>query len=647
MPAVDRYDFQRQAADAIVHDFRETPQGRFLLVIPTGGGKTRTAVRSLHALFDNKVLDPEQDRVMWVVHRDELITQAKEAFDDFEKDEPNITPRQDRVDFLMLGKVREFLDAHPEARFAVIDEAHHGAANSYQPMFARTSMAILGLTATPSRNDGRPLQFTRESFSIGFPDLVDLGVLIRPEVVTIEGGTYDIDNINDDDALEVLNNDERNHRILATLNERSATLHKVVLYVGTIKHAQDLYALLKASPLAAEYECIALITGKERKRYVASQGKEFGEERQVFVKNLKAASRAIVVNVDVLLEGYDDPAINAVVMARPTRSKLVYMQAIGRAVRVDKRNPEKQAFILEIADVLPNVRYRIDNRWLFSDVTDVLEPDIVDAEYKHFDALPTLITEVFERYGVPPELRGLPAITSSDRVTVLMFRVYSGDGAFFHIPIVITNETRRAAASFFNFLAMRMGTFTGLDPEQVFSPVRAHSDMFPALATPRNRRYVMQAMENAWQLTPAQVAKKPNPALLPGAPWITFVSFRLRRDTESLGADLLAFTEDMLNRDAIRETLTTGAYTSGFFLVKLPLPLRGSWGKLLSPSEFVSIDSTIAELRTHVDDADGVSQWHAAITILGSATLPVEHRHHQSLTTIIRENMDYFRELQR
>lgn len=77
-------------------------------------------------------------------------------------------------------------------------------------MFDRPGLGILGLTATPSRHDGQPLQFTRESYSIGFPDLVSMGVLLRPNVIQVDGGTYDISDIgNDSDALEVFNNTQR------------------------------------------------------------------------------------------------------------------------------------------------------------------------------------------------------------------------------------------------------------------------------------------------------------------------------------------------------------------------------------------------------------------------------------------------------
>ncbi len=234
----------------------------------------------------------------------------------------------------MLSELKQYLADHPEARFAVIDEAHHVAAKSYQPLFDRPGLGILGLTATPSRHDGQPLQFSRESFSIGFPDLVSMGVLLRPNVIKVDGGTYDISDIgNESEALNVLNNDARNSRILATLLENSAKLKKVIIYVGTKQHARDLYQLLKASALTERYESIAIILGDERRRFMSAPRSEYaGESRREFIDAQKACSRSLLVNVDVLTEGYDDPTVNAVVMARPTNSKLVYMQAMGRAV---------------------------------------------------------------------------------------------------------------------------------------------------------------------------------------------------------------------------------------------------------------------------------------------------------------------------
>ena len=93
--------------------------------------------------------------------------------------------------------------------------------------------------------------------------------------------------------------------------------------------------------------------------YIVGEGWSGNEgEREDFISRIKSYDRSIVVNHDVLSEGYDDPTVNTVVMARPCRSKLVYMQAVGRGVRIDPNNPAKIAYIVEVEDQLPNIRNR-------------------------------------------------------------------------------------------------------------------------------------------------------------------------------------------------------------------------------------------------------------------------------------------------
>ena len=66
MTVASRYDqFQQEAVDNLLNDFNEKQEGRFLLVIPTGGGKTFTAVKAVNELFEKGVLDPKEDRVLW------------------------------------------------------------------------------------------------------------------------------------------------------------------------------------------------------------------------------------------------------------------------------------------------------------------------------------------------------------------------------------------------------------------------------------------------------------------------------------------------------------------------------------------------------------------------------------------------------
>jgi superfamily II DNA or RNA helicase len=644
MNVSDRYDaFQREAVQNVLADFREDPKGRFLLVIPTGGGKTTTAVKAVHALYASGQLKADGDRAMWVVHREELKVQAQDTFQRIAA-EINAPALPGYVDILMLSEIKQYLADHPDARLAVVDEAHHVAAKSYQPLFERPSLGILGLTATPSRHDGQPLQFTRESFSVGFPELISMGVLLRPTVIQVPGGTYDdiVDIGDDSKALEILNNDERNQRLVSVLSEHRARLNKIIIYVGTKQHARDLYTLLRSSTLKDGYESVSLILGDERRRWICDRNEEIaGETRSQFVQAQKSARRSILVNVDVLTEGYDDPAVNTIVMARPTSSKLVYMQALGRAVRIDPQNPEKDAYVVEVTDNLPNIKYRIDNRWLYSDVSDLLEPDVVDVPFASSGERDVRLAEIFDRFRVAHPNRVVPPHTSRDRVTVLLFKVYAGAGNYEHIPLIITNDTRQAASNFFNYLATRMKRLHGLDIEQVFRPVLKEATQFAALHDSSNRKYVFQAMENAWDLVKRDVP--PPSEAEAGRPWITFVSFRPELSEESLGDDLLQFTEGMLNSDVVRASLRSESFGDDFYLLKFPLPLRGAWGVFLPGLEFSQLKKTIEELTLHATEADGFAQWKAATAAVNTAAIAIEPRYIQSLTTIVRETLDYFR----
>ncbi|MBT3317269.1 DEAD/DEAH box helicase family protein, partial [bacterium] len=210
--------FQNDAVSAIVDDFKEKTNGRFLLVVPTGGGKTFTAVRAINSLFDSGILNPQKDKVAWVAHRKELLEQAKNTFERYAESEYyNSYSYTDQINFLMLSQAKKVFSDNNGYSLAIIDEAHHGAAPSYAPMFKKDDLAILGLTATPSRYDGEPLDFDRESYSIGFPDLIEIGVILRPEIVTVQGGHYeDIDDLSDD-SLNILIDPERDTRIINAL----------------------------------------------------------------------------------------------------------------------------------------------------------------------------------------------------------------------------------------------------------------------------------------------------------------------------------------------------------------------------------------------------------------------------------------------
>lgn len=619
----ERYNrFQANAVDDIESDFKENPTGRFLLVIPTGGGKTFTAVKAVNRLFSIGLLDASKDRVLWTAHRSYLLEQARETFERYAENKPPETSIISKVDFEMVAKTKVYLSGNSNVKLVVIDEAHHGAANSYQAIFEKTSVGVLGLTATPTRHDGKPLDFERESFSIGFPDLIELGVILRPKVVQIEGGDFDISTLEQDD-LEQLNTAARNAKIISALVNGKNDYKKVVVYVGTKSHAKTLWKQLRESALVSCYDSISYITGDGNCR---------NEDRVVFLAKERDFARAILINVDVLTEGYDDPSVNTIVMARPTNSKLVYMQAMGRAVRRDPANDSKEAYVLEVEDSLPNIRYRIDNRWLYAEISDALEPAVEDREYSSADGFNSTLDSIFEEYKVPSDLRVIPEFDDKQRYGLLLFKVYLGPASYCHIPMLIYRDNRLRVSNFFNYMSARIPYFLQKKINTVAAYSMAPIDGIEILTVAKYQRRIFEAMENS-------ISDQPTPTSM--QPWITYFSLSYRPAVEAFSEEVREFLQDMVNSDAIRQQLTLACFSPNSYLVRFPLPVGSFLGRLLTAEEFEQLDNLVGKLETI--RATRVSEDHRTYVtaIVDQPSLPVEQSLLPSLTTIVRYQIKY------
>lgn len=622
---LSRYDeFQREAVACIVEDFKSQPNGRFLLVIPTGGGKTFTAVKAINQLFADRVLVSETDQVLWVAHRVELLEQAQATFAHFERRFASTASFAKNVIFKMISGASRTLAESPRIRLIVIDEAHHGAANSYQPLFAHPKIGVLGLTATPTRHDGKPLDFSRESYSIGFPDLVERGVILRPDVRTLPGGRFDLSDLQNVQDLEQLNTAARNRQIAQALLASPAEYTKVIIYVGTKQHAEDLTDSLRATPLRDHYESIAYVHGNRNSA---------GVDRAIFLAQEKQRTRSILINVDVLTEGYDDPKVNTVVMATPTRSKLVYMQAIGRAIRRDPNDDLKRAFIVEIHDNLPNIRYRIDNRWLYSDISDALEPAVRDIEFSDATQFHAELRKLYDEFRVPLDNRAFPPLKEGVRYSVLLFKVYQGAEGATHTALLIDNNNRLAVANFYNFLSERMTVFARGPVNSTAALAMARADSVTPPMPIAQQRWIYDAMGNSISSV-AEVAA--------AMPWITFVALRLRRHLNAIPQDLLDFLEGMINREEILETIRRREFLIGSALVRLPLPLTGSIGRILTTGELAAVDALVQHLRALRQSAAGIDHRAAVRDLLDRHVLPLPMGDASSLVQIARTDAPYF-----
>jgi superfamily II DNA or RNA helicase len=635
-----RYDqFQSEAVANIINDYRENLAGRFLLVIPTGGGKTFTAVKAVNKLFENGMLDSGEDRVLWTAHRTELKVQAIDTFEKYAAGNPDAS-FMERVDFEMISRATSHVRANPNVKIVVIDEAHHAATTNtqYGPLFAYPKLGILGLTATPSRHDGQPLEFDKESYSIGFPDLVEKQIILSPGIRSIDGiraegisrrgATYE--------GLEELESEGRDQSIIKHILEHREDYDKLIIYAASVTHSRNLRSLILKSEVAQHYESIDYITGE------AWSG---GGDRKSFIERVKRHDRSIIINHDVLTEGYDDPKVNAVIMARPSKSKLVYMQAIGRAVRVDPGNPNKEAYIVEVVDDLPNIRYRIDNRWLFSEISDTLEPAVLDEFFGSEEEFKQSLAKVYADFNVDKEYQVYPTWNKSYRYSILLFRSLlgvdpdTGENNYRNIPILVDNENRSGVSNWFNFLSERMeknrkaNKGAGINAEQAM--LMARSQTIECFQEPIARQLVYEAMENASEVA----CKDHEPGETKSEPWITFVALRFREN--EISEEILEFISDMVNRDQMERIVRERSFEAGSVLLKLPLPLSSFIGQVLTSDEFEKVEAIVRELF-EIKNAEGNSDHRKSVCdLLDRSILPSDLIYRESLPTIIREGLSY------
>lgn len=624
--------FQPQAVRAIVKDFTSNPAGRFLLVIPTGGGKTFTAMRAIGALFVSGLLVRGTHRAVWVAHREELLDQAESALKRYNDRFPESQFLQGvDIVFSMIAKAKENIQS-PKTKFVVFDEAHHGAAPTYyDAVFHQHDAGVLGLTATPSRHDGKPLDFERESYSIGFPDLIKLNVLINPTIKKVAGIKIEsVTGFSSDEDLELLNSAERDARLIQALLNEHQKYQKVIVYVGTKKHARALYERMLATKLPELYTSVSWVFGgtKENSRAL---------ERDVFFRQEKERKRSILINVELLTEGYDDPVVNTVVMAAPCKSKLYCFQVVGRAVRRDPENPEKRAFVLEVVDDLPNIRYRMDNRWLFSDVSDALEPKVEDILYSDKASFEARLAELRERFVIPADASLFPDWNTDERYTLLLFKRYLGGGKYGHMGVQITSANRLQIGNAFNYLSERMPKLVEGDIQASQARNYGSVAVAPIFGEEGNFNVIYQAMRNQQGI----LAKSAEADFVTkGYPWITFISLRFFQDEEAIPDDLLAFIEPCVNRDELLVALRARSYSPGSSVVRLPLPLRGVVGRIMPNDEVSILKAVINELRESAK-LEGYEQSEVALQVMSKTAVPLETRLHCALLHIVRENYEW------
>lgn len=311
-------------------------QTRQLIALPTGTGKTPTFAALKEAFgFDKKV--------MVLVHREELADQAADkirkwnpgAFVGVEMGDRWATPMDEFVvaSVPTLGRKgsKRLARFNPNDFSAiVVDEAHHSIADSYLNIFNHFGLLevgcprlLLGVTATPNRGDGVALGqvFDEIVYQMTIKDairegwLVDIrGVRVR-STTSLDAVRTQAGDFQQGDLSNATNTPERNDLIVRKWVENASTRSTLVFCVD-IKHAQDLAQSFRRNGIEAE-----AVWGDDPDR----AGK---------LARHRAGQIKVLCNCAVLTEGYDDPNIGCIVMARPTKSNLLFVQMAGRGTRL-------------------------------------------------------------------------------------------------------------------------------------------------------------------------------------------------------------------------------------------------------------------------------------------------------------------------
>lgn len=319
-----------------------------LISLPTGCGKT--------VVFAQIIAD-HPGRTLVLAHRDELITQAA---DKIAARVPGVTvgrvigSTDEWTAPIVVASVqslhRKRLHRWAPGTFdlIVIDEAHHATSPSYRHILDYLQPRhLLGVTATPFRTDRAALA---EVFDSGIVFQLSIQDAIRDGWIA-DILTYRLRTATDLDPLKTTGGDfvaadleaaidtpERNARVVEGY-ERFAPGSLAIVFAAGVAHAQHIVDAFHAATVPA-----AVLTGDMPK-----------DTRTALLAAFHTGTVRVLVNVGVLTEGYDEPAVGAVILARPTKSLGFFTQAVGRGLRLA---PGKSAMVLiDLADV--TTRHRL------------------------------------------------------------------------------------------------------------------------------------------------------------------------------------------------------------------------------------------------------------------------------------------------
>ena len=381
------YSYQQEILDRL--DAERIIRGHYrnLIVAATGTGKT------VISAFDYKRFKKQNTgkscRLLFVAHREEILNQSIDTFRGVLKD-ANFgalfvgNNKPDSVDNLFIS-IQTFNSQDFTSKtspdfydYIIIDEFHHAAAPTYQKLLTYYNPEVLlGLTATPERMDGKNiLEYFdgRIAAEIRLPEAIDRKLLCPFQYF----GVTDIVDLNDlkwsrggYDKAELSN--------IYTISEGIAIRRANHVINSILKYVTDIDEV-KALGFCVSVEHAKFMSDYFNARNIPSiylVGSSSDDERKSAKKKLVDGQIRFIFVVDIYNEGVDIPEVNTVLFLRPTESLTIFLQQLGRGLRLAEGKE-----CLTVLDFIgqANRRYNFEDKFaaLLSNTTRSVQKEIKD-----------------------------------------------------------------------------------------------------------------------------------------------------------------------------------------------------------------------------------------------------------------------------
>ncbi len=338
------YPYQQEILDRLEAERLLHKRFKNLVVAATGTGKT--VIAAFDYLRFRRANPGKKSRLLFVAHRQEILRQSVYTFRQVLRDQNfgdllYSGQRPEQSDYLFMS-IQSFnsqnwdeLTTADYFDYIIIDEFHHAAASSYQALLAHYKPQILlGLTATPERLDGLDITEVFDGHiaaEIRLPEAIERKLLAPFQYFGVSDtvdlsrlawtrGSYDISELNKVYTLDAVAANKRANLILGSVHRYVTDVDQVrgLGFCVTVDHAQFMADYFTAHGMPS----------------IALSGRSTEEERIAARERLVSHEIRFIFSVNIYNEGVDIPEVDTVLFLRPTESLTVFLQQLGRGLRL-------------------------------------------------------------------------------------------------------------------------------------------------------------------------------------------------------------------------------------------------------------------------------------------------------------------------